>query len=125
MVTPTYEEWLSGIGSSQGPVTSIDDIDPSKCNLVHNIEACTPEQIGLIEVGEPEPLFVDGEPGYVVQSLADANETDCGLAGGAVYVTSEGEVGCIFVDDHEDGGQDLVSPSQPPAVEPQPIAATP
>ena len=29
---PTYEEWLSDIGSSQGLVTSIDDIDPNQCN---------------------------------------------------------------------------------------------
>ena len=50
---PTYEEWLSDIGSSQGLVTSIDDIDPNQCNLVHNINACGPDQIGFIEVGEP------------------------------------------------------------------------
>ena len=151
---PIYEEWLSDIGSSQGLVTSIDDIDPNQCNLVHNINACGPDQIGFIEVGEPEPgicckptvspavkaqntatidrseeegepepLFVDGEPGYVVQSLTEADEIDCGLAGGAVYVTSEGEVGCVAVHDLEDSSEDLVSPSQPPVVEPQPVAA--
>ena len=39
---PTYEEWLSKYKPTQYPVTSIDDIDPNVCNLVHNINACTP-----------------------------------------------------------------------------------
>ncbi len=101
-------------------VTSIDDIDPDQCNLVHNINACSPEQLTLIGVGEPEPLFVDGEPGYVVQSPAEANEVDCGLAGGTVYVTFGGEEGCLIVHDLEDG-DDPVSPPQPPSVEPEPV----
>ncbi len=137
----------------QRPVTSIDDIDPDQCNRVHNIDACSPEQLGLIEAGqpepgistesgpvkaentatgdlaegeaEPEPLFVDGEPGYVVQSPAEANEMDCGLAGGTVYVTSEGEEGCLIIHDLEDSGEETVSPAQPPSVEPEPEPVDP
>ena len=42
---PTYEQWLSNYRPNQGPVTSIDDIDPNVCNTVHNINACTPEEL--------------------------------------------------------------------------------
>ena len=37
----TFEEWLSNHQYDQGPVTSIDGIDPNVCNMVHNIGACT------------------------------------------------------------------------------------
>ena len=30
---------------ADGPVRSDEDIDPSECNLVHNIDACSPEEI--------------------------------------------------------------------------------
>ena len=36
---PTYEEWLDDFGPVQAPFTSIDDIDPNECSLVHNIHA--------------------------------------------------------------------------------------
>ena len=42
---PTYEQWLAKYGSDQGPITSIDDIDPDECNLIHNIDACSSEEI--------------------------------------------------------------------------------
>ena len=71
-------------------------------------------------VGSPEPLFVEGEPRY--QSLNDAIAEDCGLAGGTAYVTSDGKVGCI-PHDVEDSRDELVSPSQPPAIEPTPAPA--
>ena len=66
---PTYEQWLSDFGD-QTVVTSIDDIDPNVCNLVHNLNACTPEELEEMEIapitgsmaegeseGEPEPPF--------------------------------------------------------------------
>ncbi len=31
---------------SSGPITSIDDIDPDQCNLVHNIDACEKQATG-------------------------------------------------------------------------------
>ena len=127
------------------PYRSDEDIDPNKCNWVHNITACD-EDIGADErypvdpfpmpdlggpgepsgfevEGEPEPIFSDGEPGYIVQSPREAIEMDCGLAGGTVYLTSEGEVGCAVVHDLEDNGNDLISPSQLPVIEPYPVAA--
>lgn len=143
---PTYEEWLANYQPNQGPVTSIDDIDPNVCNLVHNINACTPEEleetfraltdiasketqgrmepvIGQVVVssigeGNPEPSFVDSEPRHTVQSLKEAVEQDCGLAGGTVYVTSEGELGCVIAHNLKDSGEELVSSSQPPTIEP-------
>ena len=101
---PTYEQWLADSAVKAQQTVNIDRSD---------------------EEGEPEPPFVDGEPEYVVQSLREANETDCGLAGGAVYVTSEGEVGCVVVHDIQDNGENLASTSQPPTIEPQPMLATP
>ena len=137
---PTYEEWLSNYKATQGAVTSIDDIDPNVCNLVHNINACSPEELEAgrdltdetgegaeivpgSQYGDPEPLFVDGEPGYIVQSLEEAVIEDCSLAGGTVYVTSEGELGCEVVHDLEDDSDELVTFSQPPTIEPLPIPA--
>ena len=173
---PTYEVWLSNYKPTKVPVTSIDDIDPSVCNLVHNIKACSPEEleeafgaltdiaseethgktepvVGLamcsLEVpdcndtlvitqdeggeiepgfevgGNPEPLVVDGEPGYRVQSPRVAIEQDCGLAGGDVSITSDGEIECVVAQDLEDGSQGLVSSAQPPVIEPMPAPATP
>lgn len=96
---PTYEDWVNDQGTevsdSYAPipsygiprptngeiVTSIDLIDPDVCNAIHNINACTPEELeelgiapttssitvgeietGVAVTGNPEPLFVDGEP---------------------------------------------------------------
>ena len=42
---PTYEQCLDDFGPVQGPFASIDDIDPNECNLVHNIHACSPEEL--------------------------------------------------------------------------------
>ena len=36
---PTYDEWLDDKEAGE-VVTSIDDIDPNVCNLIHNINAC-------------------------------------------------------------------------------------
>ncbi len=81
---------LAADGGSDDPedpndpdATSIDDIDPNLCNAIHNINACTPEELeelglspvtGSVAVGEyypvpngeanPEPLFPDGEAQY-------------------------------------------------------------
>ena len=111
---PTYEEWLSNHALPE---------DESASTLV-----TTQDEGGGIEPGfevedSPEPLLVDGEHQYH-QSLNDAIVEDCGLAGGTVYVTSDGEVGCVVAHDVEDSGKELVSSSQPPTVEPQPAPAT-
>ena len=114
-------------------VTSIDDIDPKVCNPIHNINACTPEELeelGLVPVtgsvvaghaeveGDPEPLFVDGEAQYRVQSLEETVEQDCRLARGTVYLSSEGQVGYAVVHDLEDGEVGETQ-EQPPVVMPQ------
>ena len=72
--------------TSAGPpaATSIDDIDPNVCNAIHNINACTPEELEALGVvpmpssiavdephpeievdDKPEPLFMDGEPRHL------------------------------------------------------------
>ena len=63
----TYEEWLSNHRSNQGPVTSIDDIDPNVCNMVHNINACTAEEMeqGFANIASDETEGTT-EPGVVV-----------------------------------------------------------
>ena len=92
---PTYEEWLSNYQPNQGPVTSIDDIDPNVCTLIHNINACTPEELeelgwapitGSITVGEVSPgLPSDDESlsdfgdGRVVTSIDDIDPNVCNL----------------------------------------------
>ena len=114
------------------------DIDPNLCNAIHNINACTPEELeelgmapvtGSLAVGEyypvpnvepkPEPLFPDGEAQYEVQSHEEADAQDCGLAGGTVYVTADGEMGCNIPHELEDGGVGE-TPAQPPTVIPEP-----
>ena len=126
---PTYDEWLSDFGDGK-VVTSIDDIDPKVCNLIHNRKPCTPEELeelgnlaaiswivdpGTEVEGEPEPPFVDGEP-VTVQ--------ECDLAGGTFWASSDGKVGCDIVNDLEDGGEGETQ-AQPPLVfpEPEPLPA--
>ncbi len=85
----------------QGPVTSIDDIDPNECNWIHNITACEGEPGPGIAVGEPYPLPVDKE---------------CG-PGATVPITSDGQYLCY------DLGGDAGTPGREPGdltVEPQP-----
>ena len=131
---PTYDEWVSDHGDGK-VVTSIDDIDPDVCNMVHNLNACTPQEleelgiaptsgsIGIDPPGDyveskPEPLFVDGEPQYEVQSHEDAVEQDCVLAGGTFSVSSDGLAGCVFVHGLGDNEEEDTQ-SQPPMVTPQ------
>ena len=109
--------------------TSIDDIDPDVCNVIHNINACTLDELdelGLAQyytvpgVGpEPEPLFPGDEAPCGVQSYEEAVVQDCGLVGGTVYVTADGEIGCNIVHEIPDGeaGETLVPP---PAIVPEP-----
>ena len=118
--------------------TSIDDIDPNVCNVIHNINACTLDELdelgmapvtGSIAVGEyypvpdvepkPEPLFPGDEAQCGVQPYEEAVVQDCGLAGGTVYVTADGEIGCNIVHElpDDEAGE---RPAMPPAVVPEP-----
>ena len=124
---PTYEQWLSDHGDGK-VVTNIDHIDPNVCDYIHNITACTPEEleelgnlaaiswivdpytVDTVVEGEPEPPFVDGEP---------VTKQECALAGGTVWATSDGKVGCDIVNDVEDGGEGETQ-AQPPVVFPEP-----
>ena len=54
-----------------------------------------------------------------MQSHVEAVEQDCGLAGGTVYVTSDGEVKCAIVHDLEDGGEGKTQ-AVPPVLVPEP-----
>ena len=114
--------------------TSIDDIDPSQCNFIHNINACSPEEFyqafgrypvsgstgipdpsdpGVEVGGKPEPLYVDGEPRYP----APTTGIECG-EGEGVYVTSNGETGCTVSGNLDDAGPQEWH-GQLPQVEPQ------
>ena len=135
---PTYEQWLSDFGDGK-VATSIDDIDPNVCDYIHNLNACTAEELeelgnlaaiswivdlGTEVEGEIEPLFVDGEPEHEVQTYEEAVKQDCDLAGGTFWATSDGKVGCDIVNDPEDGGEGETQ-AQPPVVfpEPEPLPA--
>ena len=127
-VDPTYDEWILDFGDGIGDgkvVTSIDDIDPNECNYIHNINACTAEELeelgnlaaiswivdpDTVVEGEPEPIFVDGEP-VTIQ--------ECDLAGGTFWASSDGKVGCDIVNDLDGGGEDETQ-AQPPAIVPTP-----
>ena len=139
---PICVDFGCGIGDGE-VVTSIDDIDPNVCNAVHNINACTTEELeelgmdpawytitdveysddgpnGEPIVGEFEPGWaVDGVPEPEVQSHEEGVRQDCGLAGGTVSVTSDGEVECHIVLNLEDGGEGETQ-AQPPVVLPDP-----
>ncbi len=125
------------------PIRSDEGIDPSVCNAVHNINACTQEELeemgmypmarsiavgenhgGVKVAGKPEPLFMDSEPQYEVQSYEEAVKQDCDLAGGTFWASSDGKVGCDIVNELEDSGEELVSSSQPPTIEPLPATVT-
>ena len=127
-------ESLSDFGDGR-VVTSIDDIDPNMCNLIHNINACTPEE--LEELGwpsKPDPITVgesrpggevEGkaeaaivEPQHEVQSYGEADYQVCGLAGGIFWASSDGEFGCDMVQVLEDGGEGETQ-AQPPTVVPE------
>ena len=54
---PTYEEWISDFGDGK-VLTSADDIDPNVCNTVHNINACSQEE--LEELGMLGPATMRG-----------------------------------------------------------------
>jgi hypothetical protein len=131
---PRYDQWLSEFGD-QNVVTSIDDIDPGVCNLVHNITPCTPEELGelgivsapgSVALGEPdpgteiegkrEPLFEDGEPVYI-QTTGRECAPDQG-----VYVTSDGQVGCVDVIVPDDRGQGSTEDQAPVAPQVLPAA---
>ena len=144
---PTYEEWLSDQGtevfdsyqpvpsdgiprSTNGKVvTSIDLIDPDLCNAIHNINACTPKELaelGMAPVGGPGPSGENHavvEPQPDVQLYDEADAKDCDLAGGLVYLSSDGPTGCVFLNDFEAGGTGDIQ-QQPPAVTPQILPAT-
>ncbi len=120
---PTYDDWLSDFGDGR-VVTSIDNVDPNACDYIHNINACTAEELeelgnlaaiswivdpDTVVEGEPEPPFVDGEP---------VTNQECDLAGGTFWASSDGKVGCDIVNDPEDGGEGETQ-AQPPVVIPQ------
>ena len=82
-VAATVMGFALGGGSGDQPVRSDDDIDPNVCNLIHNINACSPEEL---EVGRA--------------------------------LTDETGEGVEFVP-----GDEFVTSSRPPTIEPQPVPA--
>jgi len=52
---PVSSSPAGGSSGGQPPITSADDIDPDECNLVHNIDACSPEEIAQGYPDRPVP----------------------------------------------------------------------
>ena len=111
----------------EGPsATSIDDIDLDVCNVIHNINACTLDELDELGMARyypvpgvgHEPLFPGDEAPCGVQSYEEAVVQDCGLAGGTVYVTADGEIGCNIV--HELPDDEAGQTTPPPAIVPEP-----
>ena len=81
---PTYDEWLSDHGDEK-VVTSIDDIDPNVCNLMHNRKPCTPEELGELGIapthGDPtyDEWLSDRGDEKVVTSIDDIDPNVCNL----------------------------------------------
>ncbi len=109
----TYEEWLALV-TLVTTVTSGDNDGP-----VIEIVVVGEHQSVPGEEGDAEPLIVDGETTYEVQSYEEAVIQDCGLAGGTVYATSDGELGCTIADD-VDGVGEGETQEQPPTIVPEP-----
>ena len=61
---------VSGTSAEDPTATSIDDIDPNVCNLIHNLKPCTPEELGELGIapthGDPEPTVVRTGSGTVL-----------------------------------------------------------
>ena len=113
----TYEEWLSNHQPNQGPVTSIDDIDPNVCNMVHNITACEGEsEPAGIAVGESYPVPDTTLPKG--PAITPDQQAQCGPDQG-IAITSEGQVSCLdlFVDGEPDtSSSDSIPPQMLPDV---------
>ena len=63
-------------GHDTPPVTSADDIDPGECNLVHNVGACSPEEL---EEAGIEPVG-DGTDGQApITSADDIDPDECNV----------------------------------------------
>ena len=96
-------------------VTSIDDIDPDICNAIHNINACSPEELeelgmthitGSIAVGE---YHLEGEvegPGGAVErkpeqmfgeAARSESQSDSGSSGFVYCFSADDEFGCVVV----------------------------
>ncbi|MCH9017633.1 MAG: hypothetical protein IIB89_07740 [Chloroflexi bacterium] len=102
--------------------TSIDDIDPNVCNLMHNRAPCTAEELGelgmtpttgSIAVGEYHPGGEVEGPGGAVEgkheplfgeAVQTESQSDSGSSGFVYYFSADGEFVCVAVHDIEDGG---------------------
>jgi heat shock protein HslJ len=106
---PSYDEPLSDPGDGQ-VVTSIDDIDPNVCNAVHNIDACTPEEMeelgmapvtGSIAAGEPYPGgegVVTGidDTQWILKSYGDPDDAETVLKGSEITAVFDGREGSVI-----------------------------
>ena len=106
-------------------VTSIDDIDPDICNAIHNINACSPEELeelgithitGSITVGENHPEGegeVEGPGGAVEgkheplfgEAVQTESQSDSGSSGFVYCFTADGEFGYVVVPVFADAGK--------------------
>lgn len=117
-----------GFTGTQPPIRSDEGINEVECDYVHNFAACDGNPI-LEE--PPLPTYeewlsdqgTDVEPQPDVQLYDEADAKDCDLAGGLVYLSSDGPTGCVFLNDFEAGGTGDIQ-QQPPAVTPQILPAT-
>ena len=66
----------SGSPAQDPTATSIDDIDPNVCNAIHNINACTPEELEELGIG-PYPRGDEQDP--TATSIDDIDPNVCNL----------------------------------------------
>ena len=85
--------------TTQGPFRSDDGIDPDKCNIIHNVDACYPD-------GEPNTGVATGEPGIAIGEPYPApgvnglkGPAQCGPGQITVPVTSDGQRYCVTLED--------------------------
>ncbi len=132
---PTYDEWLSDFGGGK-VVTSIDDIDPNVCNLIHNRAPCTAEELGelgmtpttgSITVGEYHPGgevdgpggALEGKPGQLFgEAVQTESQSDSGSSGFVYYFSADGELVSVVVPVFADGGESEIK-EQIPVMMPQ------
>src|SRR3990172_1524222 len=59
-------------GDDQPPIRSDEGIDPNECNIVHNIDACTPEELEQAGMEVPD----DGPP---IRSDEGIDPNECNI----------------------------------------------
>ena len=85
--------------TTQGPFRSDDGIDPDKCNIIHNVDACYPDGEPNTGVATGEPGIAIGEPYPAPGANGPKGPAQCGPGQITVPVTSDGQRYCVTLED--------------------------